>query len=1436
MPTQVFPDDSIDTLIANQLPQWLVDGSAQHRVALHAALIAQERAQAQLRQLLQAVTPLDAFAAPLLAARLQATTGQALDVHRSQLQKVLLLPDPPPLPGRPPKRFRRFESRQNLLTCALHNYSPGEAFSQQSAILDEYGRRLSLTPGQFAELCRKLDLGALYQAHLEACLRPASVQLAFEAAYKANLEAAAHLAHLRSALGKTAYQRLQRVFAPATVPLDTSVLQARTLHLLGKSIVGVVAIEVTTAGVADGVLTWVADDPISPFNWHPSWPALYTAFAGRLADSGYRAFFQRFLAERDRPDFNRRLAGLLAAAGPGTPVELDGRHGAIEGDLFSHLARRQIERMFDDARVLAVPTDDEDRAARDKRLRGYAEAGLTLLGLASLFVPALGLVMLGVTALQVAAEVYEGYEDWQLGDREQAVGHLFDVADVVASSVALGAAGHLAGKLLPRRAFVDGLMPVPGAADRLTLADGRLPGYAVQTHATLQAQPALVEGRQLLRTATGTYRVRQQGGSWCIEHPRRSQAYAPVLEENGRGGWRHGLEEPSAWQAPSQLLQRLGGELAEVTDEEAASLLQSTGLSVGRLRRLHVENAGAPALLEDALARLRLRREFPDLRGEAFDARLAAQQVKPEAAEAVLLRDFPGLSQRAANEVVGQASQAQLDSLIEQQRVPLVLAERARWLLHDGRLNRACAGLHEPALMGADSEKLTLAMLTDLAPWPDNVRIELREAAATGRLLAHSGKDGAVDTRLILRGSQGYYCVDGNGEPLPDSAPAGSLGQALLLRLDPVQRVRLGNVRLKPEQLIDALARHAHDHRPRVAAALGMVAPGAGIRPPLRLGDGRLGYPLSGRAESSRQALLRGLRQVYPTLTDSELDEYLNGVGARGVNLWAHLRQLQGQLDALRAGLDVWSLESNGVVRLLRRRRVASLIRRCWRRKGAGWQGSEQRLSLDGERIGSLPSLPEGLAFEHITELTLRNMALDTVNAGFLRHFPNLRTLNLRHNLLTRLPEGLDQLTQLQDLRLGDNHIVLDTAGNQRLGALTRLRRLDLGNNPLGREPSLGGLRQLREYSLRGCQLNEVPGTAAHPPLLESADLRDNRISQLGAELLALPPRRLQRLALHDNPLQADSVRRLDGALPVAGEGVVSHAEGGDVSLERWQGEQADALRTASWERLRQARGSGDFFRFLGDLGHSREFRRGPDAMRARVWAIIEACEHNEEIRQAVFELAAGPRTCSDRLLLTLSNLEVRTRLVRRLAGLPGTAAERELLLEGQALLRLEQVQDIANQHYQQALRIWRATQAVGPEPDDVEIFLAYRVNLAERLGLPDQPLSMRYVEHSGVTLAQLNAARQSVLAAQSPDALSRSLLQQGFWTDHLRQQYADRFEQLNAPYHLELEALADVARQGPEQTYLTAIEPLLRRREAAEKSLLQTLTEAAIARHGLSR
>ena len=95
--------------------------------------------------------------------------------------------------------------------------------------------------------------------------------------------------------------------------------------------------------------------------------------------------------------------------------ELDGRHLAIDTSLFSHLRGLQIDKLLDDAHVLAVPTADLDEHERDARLHAYRELGLNLLNLAGMFVPVLGEGLLAYTAVELAGEVYEGYQDWHSG-------------------------------------------------------------------------------------------------------------------------------------------------------------------------------------------------------------------------------------------------------------------------------------------------------------------------------------------------------------------------------------------------------------------------------------------------------------------------------------------------------------------------------------------------------------------------------------------------------------------------------------------------------------------------------------------------------------------------------------------------------------------------------------------------------------------------------------------------------------------------------------------------------------------------------------------------------------------------------------------------------------------------------------------------------------
>lgn len=1444
MSEHLAPDTCIDTLIARQLPTWVRDAPADLRSALRGHLLAQQRAHAQASHLLGSVRALPDFAEAMLSPALAHQLGRHVDVRTSQLDLVTYLPEASASLGMA-ATFRRHASKQSLLAAALHNFDANEtaasAFSSETTLVDGNCQPLGLAPERFAELCRTLDIGAQYQRHIRTVLAPegeAGVEVArtLEQAFRTALTADACLARVRGGLDHANYRRLLVLTAPVpVVPPDTCVLSAHSLRVLGKRVEGALALEVwsdaSPAATLEAIIAWIPGDPIAAISLHASWRGLSIALAGRLTTSGYPAFFEQLLAKPDRPAFRQALARRLREAIPSAPVEVDGRHEAIEGNVFAHLRRRQVDAILDDARRLAVPTGEEDRKARAARLEAYANAGLDLLGLAGLFVPGLGAAMLGITAVQLAGEVYEGYEDWQLGDRDAALEHLFNVAENIVGNAVGMAAPPAVLQLSERVLFVDALTPIVKGADGLRLIDPSLPGYA---SATVEPGGQDVNVRHV-QGHTGTLRLERahEQTHWKVVHPTRKQAYSPPVDINAAGGWRHALEQPQDWDDRGELVRRLDSETAAASDEAARFALQVTAMNEDQVRRLHLENAPAPARLRDALQRYDLHVRVPTLSGAAFEAQVAANAPVLSAAAQVLKRDFPGLTPRCANELVEQLSQADVQRLLDEQRVPLALAQQARWALHDTRLDRACAGLILAQATGRDTEILALGLIDVMAPWPEDVRIEIRQDTPQGALIAQSTAQSDARPQVIVSRQGHYYCVDAAGQLMGASRRDGTLMEALLLRLSSLQKLLLGQADLSAQALGERLVKETSRSREQAAEALGLVTKRQGFRPPVRWGDGRVGYPLSGRGESSQQALERGLRQLYPTFSTSEIEGYLRDLRARGIDPWNYLHDLHQQLATLRSALEAWQSEPGTALQALRRHEVATRIRRCWRRKQGGYDGA--RLVLQGERVGRLPMLPDSIDFGHVQELVLRNMTLLDVPEAFLRRFTNLRLLDLRHNQLTRLPAGLESLTQVVELRLGYNRIVWDAQSDQRLAALTRLERLDLSGNPLRVAPNLVALRNLRHVSLRDTLLTEVPLWPEQRPFVEGIDLRDNTIQRLR------PSRShsfLRRLFLHDNPLDSATVAQVDRAAQsgtTASEArhiAEAHAVADNRTRDHWLSHVRDDERESHrviWDSVQAEPGSEDLLRFFADLSQSNEFLRAPRRLTQRVWRILSACERDTQVREALFQQAAGPRTCADRVLLVLSQLEVCTLVAEATEGRTDALATRALMRLGRSLHRLEEVDRLANAHIER-LRLEQPPRPV----DDIEVIMAYRVNLADALGLPEQPGYMYFGSHSRVSLLDLSTARVQVLTTETDERLASSLAQRDFWIDHLRRRFGHLFEEMNAPFHARLEALDGWGAEVAEQTYLERVEQLAREREQAERRLMLRLTldEFALSPH----
>lgn len=104
---------------------------------------------------------------------------------------------------------------------------------------------------------------------------------------------------------------------------------------------------------------------------------------------------------------------------------------------------------------------------------------------------------------------------------------------------------------------------------------------------------------------------------------------------------------------------------------------------------------------------------------------------------------------------------------------------------------------------------------------------------------------------------------------------------------------------LSADQLAQGLAQRAFVQRDELAALLGMAPVLGRVRPPVRLGDGRLGYPLSGRGESSTEALRQAIRRLFPRLTDAQVEDFIAAwqppfcAGCRA-NTWPSTRRLSG--------------------------------------------------------------------------------------------------------------------------------------------------------------------------------------------------------------------------------------------------------------------------------------------------------------------------------------------------------------------------------------------------------------------------------------------------------------------------------------------------------------------------------------------------------------
>ncbi|WP_446435479.1 NEL-type E3 ubiquitin ligase domain-containing protein [Pseudomonas sp. 1152_12] len=598
-----------------------------------------------------------------------------------------------------------------------------------------------------------------------------------------------------------------------------------------------------------------------------------------------------------------------------------------------------------------------------------------------------------------------------------------------------------------------------------------------------------------------------------------------------------------------------------------------------------------------------------------------------------------------------------------------------------------------------------------------------------------------------------------------------------------------------------------------------------------------------GGSDSEIDTLLTTWHQQYETLT-------------RQTNGWLYNPDLLGPDMSLVAD----------------QRRLAALkIIECWQTGVSADAGYE--LSLHGLQVINLPELT--VQFSHVHTLDLTGVQFSASSAdGFLRCFPALRKLGLSGNQLTAVPEGVERMTELEELDLAANAITdLQPLYRQLSGA--RLRRLDLRANNLSEFSTLD-FGQLESLDLSYNRLSRFPSGALRATRLRTLNLCGNNIEILPDALLDgrhedlvrgtdlsqnedLTRETFEELQDYSNRHQGGAVmgwsrREIDGTIrgfesdegaPGSnGDDDDDDDDGADVGavyqpLEPIldpEGDTAEAVLTSwlahsptdlvasrrqLWLQLAQEPGHGRFFHLIQLLRDTNEYRLNVADLTRRVWDVIEVAANNAQMREVLFVSAETHGTCLDGRILTFSSMEVLVFEADILRDVP----TQNLMLRGQRLLdlsrqlfRLDQVDTLAER------------QAVGR--DRAELRLAYRVGMTrgwpDGLELPGQPKHIAYIRPISGTV--LTNARSQVLRAEASDAFYESLIARDYWNNYLRERYPDEFQALQRDAARRHEAVEDehadwVQGTESEERYHEALNRLLIEDGSAQVRLLLELS-----------
>src|SRR5450830_1384280 len=398
-------------VIKDHLPPWLLLASREQRDALRQSLIASSNSRHEVRQMMAKLQSPAQFVKPLLEHAITVNFQLTLDVeqatfvheHKNDYFFGLI-------------SVQGTTTEQTLLSAALCNFdesqTSADTFGAASGIYLTPGTRDGKTrikPEEFALVCRRLDFGSLYQAHLRSVLAvPAepdddvesSTQDTLIKSYKAAFAVAIHLAIIQQEISSASYRVLLDVLHNRYV-VRYGTQPCSRLEFLGMDVSEVLVIGLDADDGTSPYIVYIPQDPISPLARYGSLKNFEDELNRRLLSPNYQRFFSRFLPISHQG----KLLGQIIRqairqkwAPKSSPVPWPGSlllalH-PISGDVFKNLRDRRVQQIERHGREVAVPTTDIDAQARQHLREAYEKAGLSALVLAASFIPVIGDILL----------------------------------------------------------------------------------------------------------------------------------------------------------------------------------------------------------------------------------------------------------------------------------------------------------------------------------------------------------------------------------------------------------------------------------------------------------------------------------------------------------------------------------------------------------------------------------------------------------------------------------------------------------------------------------------------------------------------------------------------------------------------------------------------------------------------------------------------------------------------------------------------------------------------------------------------------------------------------------------------------------------------------------------------------------------------------------